>query len=107
MYSGYPIVIVSYPWYPFKALHTTISLFVHEHLLPTMYCLLSDINDHYFCVFPVTHEGQENIVMYVGLVVAIAVFITVVIIIVFLLRRKRAQPGMKLLHLQDRLVKIV
>ena len=36
---------------------------------------------------------DENIIMYVGLIVAIAVFITVVIIIIFLLRRKTQRNG--------------
>jgi len=36
---------------------------------------------------------RDNIVIYVGLIVAIAVFITVVVIIVFLLRRKSQQHG--------------
>ncbi len=44
-------------------------------------------------VFPAREVEDENIIMYVGLIVAIAVFITVVIIIIFLLRRKTRQNG--------------
>ena len=36
---------------------------------------------------------DDNVGMYVGLIVAIAIFITVVIVIVVLLRRKRRQHG--------------
>ena len=47
-----------------------------------------------FVVFLVAHEiRDENIIMYVGLIFAIAVFITVVIIIIVLLRRKTRRQG--------------
>ena len=38
-------------------------------------------------------ENAQNIAMYVGLFVAIAVFITVLAIIIFLIRRKGRDPG--------------
>ena len=46
-----------------------------------------------FCLFSASEIEDENIVMYVGLIVAIFVFITVVIIIIILLRRKTQQNG--------------
>ena len=45
----------------------------------------------YFTVPSEAVDGQ-NIAMYVGLIVAIAVFITVVIIIIFVIRRNKEQP---------------
>lgn len=42
--------------------------------------------------FPSEAVDGQNIAMYVGLIVAIAVFITVVIIIIFVIRRNKEQP---------------
>ena len=47
----------------------------------------------FYSLLAASEIEDENIVMYVGLIVAIFVFITVVIIIIILLRRKTQQNG--------------
>lgn len=54
------------------------------------------INDPFYFFIPEASEYPDdnvNVAMYVGLIVAIAVFITVMIIIIFLLRRHKGQQG--------------
>ena len=41
----------------------------------------------------VTDAKDENIAMYIGLIVAVAVFITIIIVVVVLVRRRQQQAG--------------
>lgn len=61
------------------------------------FCCLQDKDQikclAFFVISVASEIEKENIAMYVGLIVAIAVFITVTIIIIFLLRRKGRQQS--------------
>ena len=87
--KSYPIFEHAVPF--FNSLFPCFSLILNCSIVN--FCNNTDIIYVFYSLLAASEIEDENIVMYVGLIVAIFVFITVVIIIIILLRRKTQQNG--------------